>query len=468
MAVVVGVDSSTSASKVEARDADTGALLASGRAPHPATTPPRSEQDPRDWERALHDACAQAGVPDTHRPAAIAVGAQQHGMVVLDGRCEVLRPAKLWNDTESAPQAARLVDELGPAKWAMLAGSVPVASFTITKLAWLREHEPEIFDRVRHVVLPHDWLTFRLTGELVTDRGDASGTGYWSPATGEYSDALLQLVGLDVAVTPTVLGPTTAAGTWHDAVVGPGTGDNMAAALGLGLAVGDVVISLGTSGTVFTVSDRAVADATGIVAGFADATGHFLPLACTLNATKVTDTVARLLGVSLAELDRLALSSEPGAGGVVMVPYLDGERTPNRPTATGTLHGLRSDVQPQHIARAAFEAVVCSLLDALDGLRAAGVPTEGGRLVLAGGGARSDAYRHVLADLAQRPVVVPATEEHVALGACVQAAAVVAQAAPVDVARAWSLGTGTTVEPDARVDAAAVRGAYRARTGDDL
>jgi xylulokinase len=214
------------------------------------------------------------------------------------------------------------------------------------------------------------------------------------------------------------------------------------------------------------VSERAVADATGIVAGFADATGHFLPLACTLNATKVTDTVARLLGVSLADLDRHALGAEPGAGGVVMVPYLDGERTPNRPTATGTLYGLRSDAQPQQIARAAFEAVVCSLLDALDGLRTAGVSTDDGRLVLVGGGARSEAYPRILADLAQRPVVVPTTEEHVALGACVQAAAVLAQGDIVDIARAWSLGAGETVDPDPHVDAATIRGAYRARTGD--
>jgi xylulokinase len=338
---------------------------------------------------------------------------------------------------------------------------------TITKLAWLRDEEPGVFNRVRHVVLPHDWLTFRLSGELVTDRGDASGTGYWSPADGEYSSDALALVGLDAGVTPAVLGPTVAAGTWRDVVVGPGTGDNMATALGLGLALGDVAISLGTSGTVFTVSERAVADPTGIVAGFADATGHFLPLVCTLNATKVTDTIARLLGVSLVDLDRLALASEPGAQGVVMVPYLDGERTPNRPTATGSLYGLRSDAEPQQVARAAFEAVVCSLLDALDGLRAAGVPTDDGRLVLVGGGARSAAYRRVLADLAQRPVVVPATDERVAQGACVQAAAVLSHADVADVAHAWCLGAGETVDPDPRVDASAVRGAYGARTGDE-
>jgi xylulokinase len=460
--LVVGVDSSTSACKVQVRDADNGTLVASGRAPHPAATPPRSEQDPSAWWRALSSLLEEHAAD----VAALSVAAQQHGMVVLDSDHSVLRPAKLWNDTESAPQAERLVDELGPESWATLSGSVPVPSFTITKLAWLREHEPDVFDRVRHVVLPHDWLTFQLTGELVTDRGDASGTGYWSPATGEYSVAALELVGLEPGCAPAVLGPTTPAGRWRNTLIGPGTGDNMAAALGLGLTAGDVAISIGTSGTVFAVSERAVADPTGVVAGFADATGRFLPLVCTLNATKVTDTAARLLGVSLAGLDQQALACEAGARGVVMVPYLDGERTPNRPSATGSLFGMRSDTEPQQIARAAFEAVVCNLLEALDGLGRVGVPTMSGRLVFVGGGSRSAAYQRVLADLSQRPVLVPALDEHVALGACVQAAAILEHRDLIEVVRAWSAGVGHTVEPDPRVDAEAVRRAYRARTGE--
>ena len=331
MSLVIGIDSSTQSCKIEIHDPDSGALVHSASASHPPTVPPRSEQAPDAWWHAM------SSLLDGHADdvGAISVAGQQHGMVVLDEQRTVLRPAKLWNDTESAPQAQRLVDELGAGYWAEHTGSVPVASFTITKLAWLREHEPEVFAHVRHVVLPHDWLTYRLTGELVTDRGDASGTGYWSPATGEYWDEVLERVGLDPSVAPTVLGPATAAGTWGEVVVGPGTGDNMAAALGLGLVEGDVAISLGTSGTVFAVSDHPTADVTGAVAGFADATGRYLPLVCTLNATKVTDTVARLLGMSTAGLDRAALDSAPGAGGVVMVPYLDGERTPNLPDATG-------------------------------------------------------------------------------------------------------------------------------------
>ena len=224
------------------------------------------------------------------------------------------------------------------------------------------------------------------------------------------------------ALLPTVLGPREVAGEWagSGAIVGPGTGDNMASALALGLQPGDLSLSLGTSGTACTVSDRPSADASGTVAGFADATGRFLPLVCTLNATKVTDAVARLLGVGLAQFDQLALAAPAGAGGLVLVPHLDGERTPNRPEASGTLSGLRSDVSPSQLARAAVEGVVCNLLE---GAEALGPPTLE-RTYLVGGGARSAAFRRVVADLTGRPVVVPAEDELAACGAALQAAAV--------------------------------------------
>jgi xylulokinase len=233
----------------------------------------------------------------------------------------------------------------------------------------------------------------------------------------------------------------------------------MAGALGVGLRPGDVVMSIGTSGTVYAVSDAPTADATGIVAGFADATGRHLPLVCTLNATKVTEAVRRLLGVDHAQLDELALAAAPGAGGVTLLPYLDGERTPDRPDATGVLAGLRSDVGREQLARAAVEGVVCGLLDGLDALTAA-APTAG-QLILVGGGARSRAYRQVLADLSGRRVLVPRVEEQVAAGACVQAAAVVSRSEPADIADGWDLGTGDLVEPGAgAVAAAEVRAAY--------
>ena len=336
-----------------------------------------------------------------------------------------------------------------------------MASFTITKLRWLARCEPDVVARVARVLLPHDWLTHRLTGAYTTDRGDASGTGWWSPAEDAYRSGPARAVGLERRA-PDRPGPDRrprGSGTPRDRV-GPGTGDNMAAALGLGMTSGDLALSLGTSGTAFTVSDAPTADPSGVVAGFADATGRFLPLVCTLNATKVTDAVARLLGVEPAELDQLAAAAPPGAGGLVLVPHLDGERTPNRPDATGTLVGIRSDVTREQLARAAVEGVVCNLLAGADQL-----PDADGRLLLVGGGARSTAYRQAVADLTGRPVSVPDAEELVALGAAVQAAAVLT-GEPFDViTAAWDLGAGTTTAPDPSVDARAIRDAYAEAAG---
>jgi xylulokinase len=462
--LVAGVDSSTQSTKLELRDAHDGRLVASARAPHPPTTPPVSEQRPDAWWDALVAAAEATPQADRGSVAAVSIAAQQHGLVITDAGGTPLRPAPLWNDATAAPDARRLVDELGHAAWAEAVGSIPVASFTVAKLAHLAATEPEVLSQVEHLCLPHDWLTHRLTGGWTTDRGDASGTGWWSPVDGAVRPDLLSLAAGDGApagawdtVLPEVLGPTDSAGTLTDAAavalgvpggiaVGPGTGDNMAAALALGLRAGDVVISLGTSGTVFAVSDTPTADPTGAVAGFADATGRFLPLVCTLNATKVTDAAARLLGVELAELDDLALAARPGADGLVLVPYLDGERTPPRPDATGTLTGMRSDTSRAAFARAAFEGVVCGLLDGLDALCAAGVAVDG-RLLIIGGGARSAAYRQIVADLAQRSVLMPDSTDQVALGACVQAAAVLTDTEPDAVAERWGLTGGTTVEP---------------------
>ncbi|MEO6470079.1 MAG: FGGY family carbohydrate kinase [Acidimicrobiia bacterium] len=439
MTLVAGVDSSTQATKIEIRDAETGALVRTGRAAHPATSPPRSEQDPNAWWTAFEQAAEAAGGLDDC--AAVSIAAQQHGLVVTDATGTPLRPAKLWNDTESAPDAGWLRGQLddGAAGWARACGSVPVAAFTITKLSWLHRTEPETFARIERVMLPHDWLTWKFTGELATDRGDASGTGYWSPATGEYRYDLLEIVDAEfdwAGALPTV----------QDTADALGTGDNMAAALGLGMVPGDVAISLGTSGTVFAVSETPTADPTGAVAGFADATGRYLPLVCTLNATKVTDTVARLLGVDHLGLDALALAAAPGADGLTLVPYFDGERTPNRPDARGALVGLHPDASRGAVARAAYEGVVCGLLDGLAALRAVDVPVDG-RCFLVGGGARSAAYRQVVADLAQRPVTVVDADELVALGACIQAAARATGEPIAEVQSAWDLGRGFEIQP---------------------
>jgi xylulokinase len=427
--IVAGVDSSTQSCKVVVRDAETGVLLREGRAKHPEGT----EVEPDRWWAALETAADDAGGLDD--VDAIAVGGQQHGMVALDAKGRVIRPALLWNDTRSASAATDLIEELGAEEWARATGLVPVASFTVTKLRWLAEHEPDNAARVAAVALPHDWLTWRLSGygpgnpdleALTTDRSDASGTGYWSPIDDDYRrDLLVRALGHD-CVLPRVVGPNAPAGTAaygnnHRALLGPGAGDNAGAALGLGMREGDVVLSIGTSGVVSAVSARPVADVTGTVAGFADATGQFLPLAVTLNGARVLDAAGRMLGVDHAGLADLALSAPRGAGGLVLVPYLEGERTPNKPTSTGALHGLTlATSTPSHLARAAVEGLLNGLADGLAGLTALGTRVDSVSLI--GGGAQSEAVRRCATSVFGMDIAVPAPGEYVADGAARQAA----------------------------------------------
>jgi xylulokinase len=428
MPLVAGVDSSTQSCKVVIRDAETGALLRQGSARHPEGT----EIDPERWWVALQQALDAAGGLDD--VAAVSVGGQQHGMVCLDADGAVVRPALLWNDTRSAPAARALIEEAGgPGYWAETTGTIPVASITVTKLRWLAENEPENAARTAAVCLPHDWLSWRLAGfgpgsgakglaALRTDRSDASGTGYWAPSTGSYLPDILKRTLGHVPALPHVLGPLEShLKTPSGALIGAGAGDNAAAALGINAGVGDVVISVGTSGTVFAVSETPTADQSGLVAGFADATGNFLPLVCTLNASRVLDATARLLSVDLAELSRLALSVPAGAGGLVLVPYFEGERTPNLPDATGSLHGITlANFTPGNVARAAVEGVVCSLADGLAALTNQGVSVQ--RLILIGGGARSQALQEITSSVFGLPVHVPEPGEYVADGAARQAA----------------------------------------------
>jgi xylulokinase len=423
MTLVAGVDSSTQSCKVLVVDTDSGEVVRQGRASHPDGT----EVDPAAWLAALGLAIEIAGGLDD--VAAVAVGGQQHGMVCLDEAGTVVRPAVLWNDNRSAAAARDLTAELGgPEVWAEQIGVVPVASLTVTKLRWLAEHEPENARRTAAVCLPHDWLTWQLAGSgsleaLVTDRGDASGTGYWSAVTGSYRpDLLARALGRDARV-PTVLGPHDLAGhvAGDGAVLGPGSGDNAAAALGLGAMPGDVVVSIGTSGVACAVSEVPARDATGAVAGFADATGRYLPLVATLNAARVLDAACRLLGVDHAELSRLALSAPAGADGLVVVPYLEGERTPVKPDSTAAVHGLTlGTADPAHLARAAVEGLLCSLADCLDALAAQGSVVR--RVLLTGGGAASPAVRAIAPAVLGHPVHVPVPLEYVARGAARQAA----------------------------------------------
>jgi xylulokinase len=443
MSLVAGIDSSTQSCKVVIRDAETGKLVRQGRASHPDGT----EVHPDAWWTALQSAIDEAGGLDD--VAAASVAGQQHGMVVLDENGEVVRPALLWNDTRSAGAAADLITELGgPDKWVDAVGIVPVASFTLTKLRWLARNEPENAARVAAVCLPHDWLTWKLSGAhgldaLRTDRSDASGTLYWSAVTNEYRPDLLELGFGRQIRTPKVLGPTDIAGQFGGTKkLGPGAGDNAAAALGAGALPGDVVISIGTSGTVFVSSDVAPNDPSGTVAGFADTTGRFLPIVVTLNAARVLDAATRLLGVDHEELSRLALSAPAGADGLVLIPYLEGERTPNRPNATGAIHGLTLKTSdPAHLARAAVEGMLCALADGLDALVANGATAN--RIVLIGGGARSEAVRRIAPALFGLPVLVPPPGEYVADGAARQAAWVTLGG---DAAPTWSAETPEVYE----------------------
>jgi xylulokinase len=443
---VAGVDCSTQSTKVVCVDVESGRVLSSARVPHRVARPEpgASETDPREWEDALAGALlATRRAPEVR---AISVAGQQHGLVCLDAAGAPLRPAVLWNDTRSAEAAAQLRSRFGPEWWASSIGVVPVASFTVTKWAWLRAVAPEVAARVAAVRLPHDLLVERLCGRGATDRGDASGTGWWSVPSEAYSSEVLSAVALGRSLLPEVLGPREVAGeVGADAaerfcvpagtLVACGTGDNAAAALGLGLGVGEAAVSLGTSGTAYAVASSPVSDPSGVVAGFADATGRYLPLAATLNATLAVDRFAAWLG-----LDRDDVADD--SGGVVVVPFLDGERTPDLPHATGSVVGLTHATTPAQVLRSAYEGVVISLLEAVELL---GVAPDA-PLVLIGGGARGRAWRSVVRALSGRPVIVPAEQELVAMGAAAQAAALVTGEAPEDVARRWNVRGGDELD----------------------
>ncbi|AQA05370.1 xylulokinase [Mycobacterium sp. MS1601] len=450
MTLVAGIDSSTQSSKVLICDADTGAIVRSASAPHPAGT----EVDPAAWWDALQTAIDGAGGLDDVE--AISVGGQQHGMVCLDSSGDVVRKALLWNDTRSAQAAVDLIAELGgAAKWAQETGLVPVASFTATKLRWLADNEPDNADRTAAVCLPHDWLTWKLSGssdigDLITDRSDASGTGYFSAADDTYKEDLLLLATRGrLPQLPRVLGPSETALSYRGAPLGPGAGDNAAAALGLGAASGDCVMSLGTSGVISAVGETASHDPDGIVAGFADATGRQLPLVCTLNGAPVLAAVAKMLGVDLDRFSELALSAPAGSEGLVWIPYFDGERSPNLPDARGALQGVSTtNLSPANVARAAVEGLLASMAYCLDKIAEQGVAVE--RVLMVGGAARSAAVRQIAPAVLGRAVEVPTPGEYVALGAAKQAAWVLAGG---DTPPAWQLeGSQTfTGEPTPHV-----------------
>lgn len=430
MTTVVGVDSSTQSCKVLAVDLASGAVVAAGASPHPDGT----AVDPRVWVAALESAWSDAGIHDRAADVVgVSVAAQQHGMVALDEKNTPVHDALLWNDVRSAPQASAMLAELGADAWVDAVNVVPVASFTLAKLAWLAAHHPDLADSVERVVLPHDYLNHSLTGDFFTDRSDASGTAYFSPVTNTYRTDLLERFFGRVPELPRIVSPSGSGGRldarWSDgtalvdggAVIGAGAGDNAAAALGLGVIPGEVVISVGTSGTVFASTANPSRDPSGGVAGFADATGQHLPLLAMINSARVMVATAEMLGVDLPGLDRLAQEADDDAGGLRFLPYLDGERTPNLPNAQGTLTGLsRANMTPANVARASVLGILNSLADALDVLKLHGVRVD--KVLLIGGGSKSQALRRAAASVFGVPVEIPAAGEYVALGAARQAA----------------------------------------------
>lgn len=464
---VLGVDSSTQSCKVELRDLTTGELLGSGSAPHPPAYPPCSEQHPLEWVSAFVAATGAALASCAQPPhvRAISVAAQCHGLVLLDAHGIPLRAAKLWNDTTGATALRGLAERVGVPAWIRRIGSAPNAAFTIAKLAWVAGHEPEMLDRAAAVLLPHDYLTQWLTGHNVTDRSEASGTGYFDVGTGEWITDYLELAGGQRdwrSMLPTVLGPCEAAGTLRPAaaemlgidgdiseiIVGPGGGDQHAAYLGLGLRDGDQYIGIGTSGVVATSSRTPVFDQSGMVDGVADLTGGYLPLVSTLNAARVSDVAARWLGTGLAGLADLALAAGDTQG-PVLVPFLDGERKPDRPDARGAFADLTSHTTREELARACVEGPLLSLLSARDSLRACGIDLSGAATAV-GGGTRSPATLQLLADLLDDEVTVLDADEATARGACVQAAAVATGrdvAGLVDLAKQWQPAVRHRVAP---------------------
>ena len=422
--LIAGVDSSTQSVKVVIRDSNTGELVRQGRASHPDGT----EVDPVHWLNGLNSAITEAGgIEDV---SAISIAGQQHGMVALDSNGDVIRDALLWNDVRSADAAESLNREAGgDAEIAKKVGSKLVASFTAAKLRWLADHEPENAAKTASVALPHDWLSWQIQGgkdftKLFTDRSDASGTGYFDPSTSQYRQEIIELaLGKNRQIQfPRIIAASEFGGETENGIpIAAGAGDNAAAALGLQAQPGDVVVSLGTSGTAFAVSQTPTHDPSGSVAGFADATGRYLPLVCTLNAARILDAACQMLGKNHDEIAELALSAQPGAHGLTLLPYFEGERTPNRPNATGTLSGMNiNNSNPADIARAMIEGMLSGLADAVDSLVALGVKVE--RILLIGGAAKNPAVPVIASALFGREVLVPPIGEYVANGAAKQAA----------------------------------------------
>ena len=433
--VFLGVDCGTQSTKVVLRDAGTGAVVAVGRAPHELIERDDGtrEQDPAWWVDALRAAVRDALRAERFEIGGIGVSGQQHGLVCLDASDRPVRPAKLWNDTTTAVESAALTRTLGGDKRVLeLTGNLPLPGYTAPKIAWLAAHEPNAYARTVRMCLPHDYLNLWLTGEFVTESGDASGTAYFDVRARRYSDVVLAAMDdrrdwtrtlPPVVASLSVVGRLRAEaadslGLEAGTPVSAGGGDNMCAAIGCDiLAGGPVAVSLGTSGTAFAYRSGPALDPLGEAAAFCDSTGGWLPLAATLNCTSATEWARELFAMDHPEVDAAVASG--GAAGLAFLPYLSGERTPNRPDGTGVFVGLRASQGRDAIVYAVVEGVTFGLAYALDALRRTGVaPTE---VTLIGGGSASDAWAQLCADVFGLPVVRPAIVEAAASGAARQA-----------------------------------------------
>ncbi|MGA5514761.1 xylulokinase [Streptomyces pseudogriseolus] len=427
MGIVAGLDSAPDFTRIVVCDTDTGAVLRQGYAPHPVQGPDAgrsSDVDPQAWLLSLGEA-ASGGLLEGVQ--AIGVSAQAGALVPLDAQGNTVRPAMTGGDKRAQVAAADLVDAFGGREsWAQAVGCVPGAAQPVTKLRWMARTEPEHAARTAVLLQAQDWLVWQLLGRPVrrtTDRGGASGTGYWAAATGGYRPDLVELALGHQAMLPEVIGPADAAGTTPEGLmISAGTADTMAAAFGLGIGLGDAVVSLGASGSVMAVHPEALVDRTGMITSLADATGMHLPVVTTLNAVRALRGTAELLGLpDLESLSDLAMKSTPGAHGLVLLPYLEGERTPSLPHTAGTLAGLRREsMKPEHLARAAFEGMLCGLADALDVLRGRGVEVR--RVFLLGPAAELPAVQAAAPALFGAQVVVPQPADYAATGAARQAA----------------------------------------------
>ena len=437
----LGIDCGTQGTKALWIDGS-GTVLGRGYAPHALVERASGarEQDPLWWVEALRRAVAMAlgsaGPDAVASVRALGVSGQQHGLVVLDEDLEVIRPAKLWNDTETAPQNAALLERFGGREaFFRRFGIVPLTGYTVSKLLWLAEREPASFARIRHILLPHEYLNFWLTGKLRAEFGDASGTAFFDVRSRDWARDILDEIdggtGQLAAALPPLIGPQSLVGTLRPevaaelglpsaCVVSAGGGDNMMGAIGTGnVRPGIVTLSLGTSSTVYSFREQPAHDPSGNVAPFCSSSGGWLPLVCTMNATNVVTGTVTLLGKTVADIDPALDAVPPGADELVFLPFLNGERTPDLPGARGSLHGISStNFTPAHLIRAAVEGVSFGILNGLD-LILEGKPADTIRLI--GGGARSRAWRQLLADATGATIDVPTEEESGCLGAAIQA-----------------------------------------------